>query len=338
MNGENCPLKHYGFDSKGIKKQVCLGFVKGRCTYGLKCKFLHHAFDPATQTWREACVQHANYKCTRGDACPLLHVAARKKIKNEQPRSRGLVPQCQEAKYRAKQAGFPNAQWSSPTPENLHYVHRMAVRKEVLETRTYTILIRLDYAVGIDGMLGMLQWFGLETNTYDLVLPPVTACDAPGLIRFTAPEYAARFVEACEMPGSALAPARQRLEIMLKEFNDRMPNRQDHHLLLIRDGGRPVHLRVVEFLEMLRRELISRNSIQYPEHGAVRGNAPAQALEMLQRKPISMHAYPEHGTVLAEPLLKDCLNRPRHEAYDAPASNTDVGIRLVLPEGRRMCD
>jgi hypothetical protein len=296
MKGENCQLKHYGYDSKGQKKQVCLGFIKGRCTYGLKCKFLHHAFDPATQTWREACVQHANYKCTRGDECSLLHVAARK--------TRNIVPQIKEAKYRAKQASsYPSAQRSMP--DNLPHVHRMAVLREVIEKRTDTLLIRLDYAVGIDGMLGMLSWCGMESNMYDLVVPPAAAHEL-GLIRFTASEYAARFVEACDISRSVCLPAAQRLEVLLHELVYRSPNCDDHYMFVILDHGRQsMHLRVLDFLEKLRGELIS---------------SPA--------------SYPEHGRVIAEPRLKDCLNRPR-EAYD-DAPNSDLGISLVHLQGRNV--
>lgn len=41
VNGANCPLKHYWCDEDGNKKEFCKGFLKGRCTYGLKCKFHH---------------------------------------------------------------------------------------------------------------------------------------------------------------------------------------------------------------------------------------------------------------------------------------------------------
>jgi hypothetical protein len=165
------------------------------------------------------------------------------------------------------------------------------------------LLIRLDYPVGIDGMLGMLSWCGLEPHMFELVLPPAAAHEL-GLIRFTAPEFAARFVEACDIPGSLCSPAAQRLDVLLNDFVSRLPNPDDHYVLHMRDHGRrPVHMRVLEFLDMLRRE------------------------------PIAPTAYPEHGRAIAEPRLKDCLNRPRHEAYDATANNADVGIRLVLPQG-----
>jgi hypothetical protein len=307
MNGESCPLKHFGFDSQGNKKQVCLGFSKGHCTYGLKCKFLHHAFDPVTQTWREACVQHVNYKCTRGDECPLLHIAARKKTKTDLPRSRG--PR-QEAKgYPAKRESLRPA-WSSPPQEtrNSRHFSRMVVQREVLQTGAKVILIRLDYKVGIDDLLGMLSWCGLEPYMFDLVLPPA-AIPEHGFIRFTAPEYAARFVEACDVPGCVCFPAGQNVVVLLREFADRLPRSNDDPLVLLtRDNGRVfVHVKLFELLDILRRE------------------------------PISNAAYPEHGRVISEPQLKNCLNRPRYETQDAscdtPAKN-NVGIRLEECQGR----
>lgn len=316
-NGENCQFKHYGLDAKGNKKQVCLGFVKGRCTYGLKCKFLHHAFDPATQTWREACVQHLNYKCTRGDDCQLLHVAARKKNKSEGPRSRPAPPR-QEAKFPAKQASqhptwyraeHPAARPSgdSHAPYDQRHAQqltaaRAAVTREVLETRAHTLLISLDYAVGIDDMLGMLAWCGLDSPMYDLVLPPAAA-NEHGFIRFTAPEYAARFVEACDISECVCYPAIQSLPVLLKKFADRLPpNYDDPYVLLVRDNGR-------NFIQMKVNEL----------------------LETLRREPNPSSSYPEHGRVISEPRLKDTLNRPRFDAYGGSAKNSDGGIH----RGRR---
>jgi hypothetical protein len=180
----------------------------------------------------------------------------------------------------------------------------MAVQREVLETGANIILIRLDYKVGIDGILGMLSWCGLEPYMFDLVLPPAAIPDH-GFIRFTAPEYAARFVEACDVPGCVCFPAGQNVLVLLREFADRLPrNKDDPYVLLTRDNGRVfVHLKVLELLDILRRE------------------------------PISNAAVPEHGRVISEPQLKDCLNRPRYKTHDAscdaPATiTTGGGIRL----------
>lgn len=297
-NGENCPLKHFGYDSNGAKKQVCLGFMKGHCTYGLKCKFLHHAFDPATQTYREACMQHANYKCTRGDECPFLHGPSRRKNKNELPRSRGTAPSRQEAKYSAEQASI-GRNWIAPPQESRseRVQNRMAVQREVLEGRAEILLIRLNCPVGIDEVLGMLSWCGMDPHMYDIVFPPAVAHE-PGFIRFTAPEYAARFVEACDLPGSMCSPTLQDLPVLLETFAERLPpNQDDPYVFLFRDNGRNVmHLKLLELLGMLRRELISTSS------------------------------SPEKGRVISEPRLKDSLNQPRFGAYgDGPLKQPDWG-------------
>jgi hypothetical protein len=211
----------------------------------------------------------------------------------------------------------PNTAWNSPQEKrSLRLLNRAAIQNEVLKTRAEILLIRLNYAVGIDGMLGMLSWCGMDPHMFDLVLPAAETHEH-GVIRFTAPEHAARFVEACDIPGNVCCPAVQSIAVLLREFVDRLPPNLDPSVLLIRDNGRKfVHLRVYELLEMLRREPISTPT--FPENGMV------------------------HGGVISEPRLKDCLNRPRtagYDMYDGSEQKSDGGIRLAdtiaVHRGRR---
>lgn len=105
------------------------------------------------------------------------------------------------------------------------------------------------------------------------------------------------------------SPAVQNVAVLLGEFAARLPPNHDPYLLLIRDNGRKfLHVKVFELLEMLRREPISTSS--YPEQ--------------------------EHGRVISEPLLKDCLNRPRFDAYEGPTEPSGGGIRLEAFQPSRL--
>ena len=62
-------------------KAVCYDFLKGKCTRGASCKFLHKNRSPSprppdkTRKINKVCMYWKKGKCTRGDKCRFLHKA-----------------------------------------------------------------------------------------------------------------------------------------------------------------------------------------------------------------------------------------------------------------------
>jgi hypothetical protein len=106
--GEKCKFLHVGVDSKGNKRQVCLGFSKGRCTYASKCKFLHQIYDPQTNTRNEVCVAYTWRKCPNGIDCPLIRLGSRKQKQRPKPRDTPEEP--------ARAAAYPAYPPVPPVP------------------------------------------------------------------------------------------------------------------------------------------------------------------------------------------------------------------------------